>query len=45
MNIVFRRVDPVYDMNTYKFKMTVLTKQAKYEYTTIFVSSFRAFNM
>jgi len=32
MNSVFRLVNPVYHMNTYLFKVAVLTKQAKSEY-------------
>jgi len=31
MNNVFRLVKPVYDMETYLFKVHVLTKQAQYE--------------
>jgi len=31
MNRVFRLVNPVYDMNTYIFKVTVFTKQTKSE--------------
>jgi len=31
MNTVFRLVDPVYDMDTYIFKLNVFTKQAIYE--------------
>ena len=31
MNNVFRLVNPVYDMDTYIFKVNVFTKQAKYE--------------
>jgi len=31
MNSVFRLVYPVYDMNTYMFKVAVFTKQAKSE--------------
>ena len=31
MNTVFRLVTPVYDMDTYTFKVNVFTKQAKYE--------------
>jgi len=30
-NTVFRLVNPVYDMDMYMFKVTVFTKQAKYE--------------
>jgi len=30
-NSVFRLVNPVYDMNTYIFKVAVFTKQAKSE--------------
>jgi len=30
-NTVFRLVNPVYNMDTYLFKVTVFTKQAKYE--------------
>jgi len=30
-NDVFRLVNPVYDMYIYIFKVTVFTKQAKYE--------------
>jgi len=45
MNNVFRLVHPVIDMNTYIFKVKVFTKQAKYEYNPVFVSTFRVFNM
>jgi len=45
MNNVFRLVHPVYDMDTYIFKVNVFTKQAKYEYNTVLFSSFRVFNM
>ena len=31
MNTVFRLVNPVYDMDTYIFRVHVFTKQAKYE--------------
>jgi len=31
MNNVFRRINPVYDMDTYIFKVNVFTQQAKYE--------------
>jgi len=30
MNTVFRLVNPIYDMDTYIFKVNVFTKQAKY---------------
>jgi len=45
MNNVFRLVNPVFDIDTYIFKVTVFTKQAEYEYNTVFLSSFRVFNM
>jgi len=45
MNQVFRLVNPVYDMDTYIFKVNVFTKQAEYEYNPVFLSSFRVFNM
>jgi len=31
MNNVFRLVNPVYDMDTYIFKVKAFTKQAKHE--------------
>jgi len=45
MNAVFRLTDPVYDMDMYIFKANVFTKQAEYEQNTVFISSFRVFNM
>ena len=45
MNNLFRLVDPVYDMDTYIFKVNIFIKQAKYEYNPVFFSSFRVFNM
>jgi len=45
MNTIFRLVDPVYDMDTYIFKVNVFTKQATYEETTVFFSAFRVFNI
>jgi len=44
MNHVFRLSNPVYDMDTYTFKVNVFTKQGKYESNTIFLSLFRVFN-
>jgi len=44
MNNVFHLVNPVYDIDAYIFKVYVFTKQAKYEYNTVFVSAFRLFN-
>jgi len=31
MNNVFRLVNPVYDIDTYIFKVNIFTNQAKYE--------------
>ena len=45
MNNVFRLVNPVHDMDTYTFKVHVFKKQAKCEQNTVFVSSFRVFNI
>ena len=45
MNNAFRLVNPIYDMDTYIFKVNVFTKQAKNEYDIVFLSSFRVFNM
>jgi len=45
MNTVFCLVNPVYDMDTYIFKVNVFTKQAKHEQNTGFLFSVRVFNM
>jgi len=45
MNTVLRLINPVYAMDTYIFKVNVFTKQANYEYNTVFFFSFRVFNM
>jgi len=45
MNHVFRLVNPVFDRNTYKCKITGFIKRAKYEYDTVFYSSLYIFNM
>ena len=45
MNTVFRLVHPVNDMDAYRFKVNVFTKQAKYEWNTVFFASFRVFNL
>jgi len=45
VNTVFRLVNSVYDRDTYIFKVTVFTKQAKYEYNPVFFSLFRVFNV
>jgi len=45
MRNVFRLVNPAYDRNPYIFKVDVFTKQAKYEYNTVFSSSLLVFNM
>jgi len=45
MNNVFRLVSPVCDRNPYICKVNVFTKQAKYEWNTVFSSSLRVFNM
>jgi len=42
---VFDLVHPVYDIDTYTFKLNVVTKRAKYEYNTVLVPSLRIFNM
>jgi len=44
MNTVSRLVSPVYDMDTYMFKVDVFTKQAKYESNSVFFISLRVFN-
>jgi len=31
MNNVFRLLNPVYDMDTFMFEVSIFTKQAKYE--------------
>jgi len=45
MNHAFRLVNPVYDMDTYIFKVNVFAKQAKHESNTVLFSSLRVFNM
>jgi len=45
MNTIFRPVYPVYDTDTFIFKVDVFTKQAIYELNTVFFSWFRVFNM
>jgi len=38
-------LNPVYDMDSYIFKVNIFTKQAEHELNNVFVSSFRVFNM
>ena len=45
MNSVSRLIYPIYGMNTYIFKVTVFTKQAKSERIRVWYSSFRVFPM
>jgi len=45
VNHMFRLIIPVYDMDTYIFKLNVFLQQADYESNTILFSSFRVFNM
>ena len=44
MNHVFHLMNPVYDMDTYIFAVSVYITQVAYESNTLFFSSFRVFN-
>jgi len=43
-NTVFRLINPVYDTDTYLFKVNVFTKQAKSEQNLVCFPSLRALN-
>jgi len=45
MNDVSRLINPVYDMDTYIFMVTVFIQQAKYAYNFVFYASPRVFIM